>query len=196
MTDEIETIKTNPKSVAAWKREYEQLQARVAELEAIIEGYAPYHSINAQLAAEQAAHAAAVLNNQQLRDALQKHQDDKLHKTGHDRNHSLSKLAVSGYMQTGLYAETEQALATPLSTEALDKYVAEKVKELHSEIDCWQKATAENENKWIDACDQISELTRQRDLAVETMREALECGEDGDWQSARRILTSTIKESE
>lgn len=44
--------------------------------------------------------------------------------------------------------------------------------------------------------DEIATLTQQRDMTVKAMREALECGEDGDWQSARRILASVIKESE
>lgn len=75
-----------------------------------------------------------------------------------------------------------EALATPISTEALDKYVAAKVKEYGDE-----------------ARRQMQHATKavwQRDLAVEAVREALECGEDGDWQSARRILASVIKESE
>jgi hypothetical protein len=49
---------------------------------------------------------------------------------------------------------------------------------------------------YLNLQEQIIELTQQRDLAVEAMREALECGEDGDWQSARRILATAIKESE
>lgn len=60
------------------------------------------------------------------------------------------------------------------------------------------RATGEKAN-WNGAQpvrEKLESLTRQRDLAVEAMREALECGEDGDWRSARCILASAIKESE
>lgn len=32
----------------------------------------------------------------------------------------------------------------------------------------------------------------QRDALLEALEEALECGEDGDWQSARRVLVAAI----
>lgn len=148
----------------------EQLTARVAELE----------EENAWLNAESRDAclglsdyysrklATEQLNNKLLRDALE------------------AVIKVHGY-ESGIPVE---ALSTQASTEALDKYVAEKVKEA-GKFDMWKI------NPYTKVLEtSIKQLTKQRDLAVEAMREALECGEDGDWQSARRIFASAIKESE
>ena len=80
----------------------EQLQARVAELEA--------------------AHAAAVLNNQQLREALQTFIDE--HEECQDADDWMAMMC-----SVEAHHVADEALSTQLSTEALDKYVAEKVKE-------------------------------------------------------------------
>lgn len=65
----------------------EQLQARVAELEA--------------------AHAAVVLSNVQLRDAI---------------------FDMAGEEPAYSWKKAKEVESTPISTEALDKYVAEKVR--------------------------------------------------------------------
>lgn len=43
-----------------------------------------------------------------------------------------------------------------------------------------------------DAAARIAELEKQRDTLLAACEEALEAGSDGDWQSARRALTSAI----
>ncbi len=55
----------------------------------------------------------------------------------------------------------------------------------------------ENIREWIaniDAReqDQIDRLTKQRDELVKAIKEALESGEDGDWQSARRVMKAAL----
>lgn len=176
----------------------EQLRARIAELEEenawlnaesrdACLGLSDYYS--RKLAAEQ-------LNNKLLRKALE------------------AVIKVHGY-ESGIPVE---ALSLPASTEALDAYVAEKVKDVQLQdieqyllqmagistaaIGYWKEDDSILPAYDTPALRDVAKLyanyesrTRQRDLAVEAMREALECGEDGDWQSARRILASVIKES-
>ena len=114
--------------------------------------------------------AAEQLNNKLLREALE------------FLNARIVTMDLGGVV--------ERALSIPASTEALDKHVAEKVKKA-GKFDMWKT------NPYTKVLEtSIKQLTKQRDLAVEAMREALECGEDGDWQSARRIFASAIKESE
>jgi hypothetical protein len=65
----------------------------------------------------------------------------------------------------------KKAIATPISTEALDKYVAEKVKEIiESHAPEGRNVTnaqhVEMRHKFVE---QIATLTRQRDLAVEAL---------------------------
>ena len=68
----------------------------------------------------------------------------------------------------------KEILSTPRDTSALDAYVAEKVREA-GKFDIWKT------NPYTKILEtSIKQLTRQRDLAVEAMREAHERGEDGD----------------
>ena len=90
-----------------------------------------------QLAAEQ-------LNNKRLREALE------------------AVIKVHGY-ESGIPVE---AISTQASTEALDKYVAEKVKEA-GKFDIWKT------NPYTKVLEtSIKQLTRQRDLAVEWLARA------------------------
>jgi hypothetical protein len=189
--EEIERLKATPPD----KRE--DLRCVISDLCRQVQERDAKLASSEQLAAEQ-------LNNKLLREALE------------------AVIKVHGY-KSGIPVE---AISTQASTEALDKYVAEKVKEAttgHVEDIRFKNKEVEelrrikmsrfnNEDCWIyqgdgeDHLESLScpvvvypsvliELTKQRDLAVEAMQEALECGEDGDWQSARRILASVIKES-
>ena len=135
--------------------EIEQLQAKVAELEEEIERLradniafarnlkgksattgATYEHICTQLAAEQ-------LNNKMLRKALE------------------AVIKVHGY-ESGIPVE---AISTQASTEALDKYVAEKVKEA-GKFDMWKT------NPYTKVLEtSIEQLTKQRDLAVEALED-------------------------
>ena len=114
MADEIENIKTSPKSVAAWKRECEQLTARVRELEeenarlrfALADTEALELGTSEKLAASQ-------LRETQLREALE----------------FLSARIVT--MDLG--GVVERALALPRDTSALDAYIAEAMKCTHKQ---------------------------------------------------------------
>ena len=118
-----------------------------------------------QLAAEQ-------LNNKLLRDALE------------------AVIKVLGY-ESGIPVE---ALSTQASTEALDKYVAEKVKEARRTAEYWKE-------NHLAGNVQITTLTRQRDLAVKALNDLLEfaidstCGKTHAVESAREAIAA-IKESE
>ena len=127
---------------------------------------------------------------EQLRKALGKFRDDVLFRIGCSSPYRNVAKEYFEYIRP--------ILSLPTDTRALDAYVSEKVKEIiESHAPDGRNVTnaqhVEMRHKFVE---QIATLTRQRDLAVEAMREALECGEDGDWQSARRILASVIKESE
>lgn len=89
-------------SLFTWLEKVESLQSRIAELEA--------------------AHAAAVLSNVQLREALQTFIDE--HEECQDADDWMAMMC-----SVEAHHVADEALATPISTEALDKYVAEKVKE-------------------------------------------------------------------
>ena len=121
-----------------------------------------------QLAAEQ-------LNNKLLRKALE------------------AVIKVHGY-ESGIPVE---AVSTPASTEALDKYVAEKVKEALT----MQQNIIDGMAEQID---QIATLTRQRDLAVDALEKiAAPVRVDGTYNRCReaceilaRETLSAIKETE
>lgn len=120
----------------------EQLSARVAELEA--------------------AHAAAVLSDVQLREAV----DQYLAENDPSEFGCACDPSV-GHLCGPCFAHKQQtvlrkSIATPISTEALDKYVAEKVKESL----LMQQNIIDGMSEQIE---QIATLTRQRDLAVEAL---------------------------
>ena len=106
--------------------------------------------------------AAAQLNNKLLREALE------------------AVIKVHGY-ESGIPVE---AISTQASTEALDQYVAEKVKEIRGEVErlaeqCRDYAAQGETDQGIIKSDgkeihylrnQIATLTRQRDLAVEALK--------------------------
>lgn len=148
----------------AGAKKLEQLQAKVAELEAEnarlsdgavcgdcdgsgwlenrVEGRypctcmteaEPYQLLAEQLAAEQ-------LNNKLLREALE------------------AVIKVHWY-ESGIPVE---AISTKVSTEALDKYVSEKVKE-------WRNAYEKSAEAAMLLSFKVDELTKQRDLAVEAL---------------------------
>lgn len=106
--------------------------------------------LSQQLAAEQ-------LNNKLLRDALQSYIDE------HEECQDADDWMVMMCSMEAHHAANE-ALSIPASTEALDKYVAEKVKE----------ATATQkeyyEGVFQDGSKQIAKAFRQRDLAVEALK--------------------------
>ena len=120
----------------------EQLRTRIAELEAEVERLSAAHVKACQANADsQAELAAEQLNNKLLREALE------------------AVIKVHGY-ESGIPVE---ALSTQASTEALDKYVAEKVKEARRTAEYWKE-------NHLAGNVQITTLTRQRDLAVEALK--------------------------
>lgn len=109
-------------------------------------------ALRSRIAELEAANAAAVLNNQQLREAFQTFIDE--HEECQDADDWIAMMC-----SMEAHHVADEAIATPISTEALDKYVAEKAKELDKIArDC----TAGYES----ALEEIATLTRQRDLAV------------------------------
>ena len=124
-----------------------------------------------QLAAEQ-------LNNKLLREALE--------------------FLDSRIVTMDLGGVVERALSHPASTEALDEYVAEKVKEA-GKFDMWKT------NPYTKVLEtSIEQLTKQRDLAVEALEKiAAPVRGDGTYNRCReaceilaRETLSAIKESE
>lgn len=122
--------------------ELEQLTTRIAELEAEVERLSAAHVKACQAKADsQAELAAEQLNNKLLREALG------------------AVIKVHGY-ESGIPVE---AISTQASTEALDNYVAEKVKEA-GKFDMWKT------NPYTKVLEtSIEQLTKQRDLAVEAL---------------------------
>ena len=162
--------------LAARVRELEE-EKRVAELIAELEHIREQKNLlwfefsiaTQQLAAEQ-------LNNKLLRKALE------------------AVIKVHGY-ESGIPVE---AISTQASTEALDKYVAEKVKEA-GKFDMWKT------NPYTKVLEtSIEQLTKQRDLAVEALEKiATPVRGDGTYNRCReaceilaRETLSAIKESE
>ena len=88
--------------------------------------------------------------------------------------------------------QIEEALSQPTSTEALDAYGAEKVKELSDEH---RRAT-------LIRYEQTAEIIRQRDLAVDVLKTAYEVGTNHDdrlpfdWAVYCEMRWQGIKESE
>ena len=153
----------------------DNIQARVRELEAEVERLSAAHVKARQANADsQAELAAEQLNNKLLRVALE------------------AVIKVHGY-ESGIPVE---AISTQASTEALDKYVAEKVNKIEScrdwykrRIDLlkeWQRKMRDPERTIV--CDiiangltmpeggryeigksDLSTITKQRDLAVEAL---------------------------
>ena len=158
-------------------RNYQQLQAKVAELEAEVERLSAAHVKACQANADsQAELAAEQLNNKLLREALE------------------AVIKVHGY-ESGIPVE---AISTQTSTEALDKYVAEKVKEA-GKFDMWKT------NPYTKVLEtSIEQLTKQRDLAVEALEKiAAPVRADGTYNRCReaceilaRETLSAIKKSE
>ena len=103
-----------------------------------------------QLAAEQ-------LNNKLLRDALQAYIDE--HEECQDADDWMAMMC-----SMEAHHAADEALSTLASTEALDKYVAEKVKEA-GKFDGWKT------NPYTKVLEtSIKQLTKQRDLAVEALK--------------------------
>lgn len=92
-----------------------------------------------------------------------------------------------------------EALSQPTSTEALDTYVAEKVKESDLDTDGLHIAYLHGK---ADRDQKITTLTRQRDLAVEALKTAYEVATNHDdrlpfdWAVYCEMLWQAIKESE
>lgn len=134
--------------------ELEQLTTRIAELEAEVERLSAAHVKACQANADsQAELAAAQLNNKLLREALE------------FLNARIVTMDLGGVV--------ERAISLPASTEALDAYVAEKVKEIiESHAPEGRNVTnaqhVEMRHKFVE---QIATLTRQRDLAVEALED-------------------------
>lgn len=128
--------------------EIEQLQAKVAELEeenARLKAAVEYaETIRVEnIAYFEKQLATSQLRETQLRKALE------------------AVIKVHGY-ESGIPVE---ALSLPASTEALDKYVAEKVKEA-GKFDVWKT------NPYTKVLEtSIEQLTKQRDLAVEALED-------------------------
>ena len=97
------------------------------------------------------------------------------------------------------YANTKmaEAISSPTSTEALDAYVAEKVKELQDELSAAYKSIDDN---WT-SHQKIVEANRQRDLAVSALKTCLPVYKSGlkcyypNDQKIHEALTA-VKESE
>ena len=102
--------------------------------------------------------AAEQLNNKLLREALE--------------------FLDSRIVTMDLGGVVERALSHPASTEALDKYVAEKVKEATLPVaDELQKTRLQmitDFGQYQESHEQVATLTRQRDLAVEALKEIME----------------------
>ena len=145
MTKTIEQLTARVRELEAEKKELQSLldfdNARLDQIEDELEDVeylGPYVEgikvLKTQLAAEQ-------LNNKLLREALE------------------AVIKVHGY-ESGIPVE---AISTQASTEALDKYVAEKVKEA-GKFDIWKT------NPYTKVLEtSIKQLTRQRDLAVNAL---------------------------
>lgn len=157
---------------------HEQIKRMYSEVKVLRNNVANADELHQQLLIAQA-------DNKRLRDALE----------NTIRHFGMKRLGESRLVDTEIRCKAHEALAQPSDTTTLDAYVAEKVKE----------ATAEFRNAWNNgewpvtfANDQISTLTRQRDLAVEALDKI------GDpWISSvpaiaefARKVSSTIKESE
>ena len=171
MTQTIEQLTTRVRELEEEKR----IAELIAELEHIREQknllWFEFSIATQQLAAEQ-------LNNKLLRKALE------------------AVIKVHGY-ESGIPVE---AISTQASTEALDKYVAEKVKEATLPVaDELQKTRLQmitDFGQYQESHEQVATLTRQRDLAVEALRVAAEQIRKCDYTPARSTLLVAIKESE
>lgn len=150
----------NIKAALAHPSDTSALDAFVAErMKSVFE----WPSVKARIDELEADHAAAVLSNVQLRDAAR------------------NVCAANNYTEASqaIRILNTMLLATPLSTEALDKYVAEKVKEASNQL-----------------FGKSEQLIRQRDLAVEALKK---CGQAKSNAECGLIIDdalSTIKESE
>lgn len=163
----------------------EQLQAKIAELEAEVERLKRTNSSYANLTKAQGSQitnlrqrlyqlkgadsaidserqancdlteqlAAEQLNNKLLREALE------------FLNARIVTMDLGGVV--------ERAISLPASTEALDKYVVEKVKEATLPVaDELQKTRLQmitDFGQYQESHEQVATLTKQRDLAVETL---------------------------
>ena len=174
----------------------DNLQARIAELEAE----------NARLKAEcddikqvqfprkleavavgwKKQFAAEQLNNKLLRDALQEYIDE--HEECQDADDWMAMMC-----SVEAHHAADEAISQPSDTSALDAYVAEKVKEA-GKFDIWKT------NPYTKVLEtSIKQLTRQRDLTVEALKEMLEYAgiiEERCDSIATTKARATIKESE
>lgn len=173
MTQTIEQLTARVRELEEEKR----IAELIAELEHIREQknllWFEFSIATQQLAAEQ-------LNNKLLRKALE--------------------FLDSRIVTMDLGGVVERALSHPASTEALDKYVAEKVKEATLPVaDELQKTRLQmitDFGQYQESHEQVATLTSQRDLAVEALRVAAEQIRKCDYTPARSTLLVAIKESE
>ena len=184
MTQTIEQLTARVRELEEEKR----IAELIAELEHIREQknllWFEFSIATQQLAAEQ-------LNNKLLRDALQEYIDE--HEECQDADDWMAMMCSMEARHTA-----DEALALPHDTNALDAYVAEKVKEA-GKFDMWKT------NPYTKVLEtSIEQLTKQRDLAVEALEKiAAPVRVDGTYNRCREaceILAketlSAIKESE
>ena len=176
LDDAHRSIEMLEDQLATAEQRVAELEAENAKLHEQVDLQVPkmaFTQLKGQLAAEQ-------LNNKLLREALE--------------------FLDSRIVTMDLGGVVERALSHPASTEALDKYVAEKVKEATLPVtDELQKTRLQmitDFGQYQEAHEQVATLTRQRDLAVEALRVAAEQIRKCDYTPARSTLLVAIKESE
>lgn len=134
--------------------------------------------------------AAEQLNNKRLRDALQEYIDE--HEECQDADDWMAMMCSMEAHHTA-----DEALSLPASTEALDKHVDEKVKKaverLKVDVEFWK---GYSKVKLDDLLQQLANLTRQRDLAVEGITRAIDMVGNPDNITYLQQTLDAIKESE
>ena len=169
-------MQTAQDQLAKAEQRVAELEAENAKLHEQVDLQVPkmaFTQLKGQLAAEQ-------LNNKLLREALE--------------------FLDSRIVTMDLGGVVERALSLLASTEALDEYVAEKVKEATLPVaDELQKTRLQmitDFGQYQESHEQVATLTSQRDLAVEALRVAAEQIRKCDYTPARSTLLVAIKESE
>lgn len=158
----------------------EQLQARVAELEAEVEFQRKSHKQAEKLMLEQGGQlAAAQAEIERLRDAV------AWAKSGF--NQASMGIIIQRELEE-LFNLCRDALDQPSDTSALEAYVAEKVKEYKEDMEV-MAALSQNNSEYV------TELTRQRDLAVEALI-GIENFAVQPWAGMATEALLAIKESE
>ena len=176
LNDAHRSIEMLEDQLATAEQRVAELEAENAKLHEQVDLQVPkmaFTQLKGQLAAEQ-------LNNKLLREALE--------------------FLDSRIVTMDLGGVVERALSLLASTEALDEYVAEKVKEATLPVaDELQKTRLQmitDFGQYQESHEQVATLTSQRDLAVEALRVAAEQIRKCDYTPARSTLLVAIKESE